>query len=520
MLAMTLNPCAQVEGALQKKLILTIFAFALGSCGTLGLAAREPALTHGVASGDVTASSAIVWSRADTEATMIVEYQPQADGGEPFRISTPNSSEADFTAQVKLESLQPDTTYIYNVWFENPKGASKPETGRFHTAPGTNDRSDVTLIWAGDLGGQGYCRQVSEGYRIFRSMRAFRPSFFIATGDMINADSICEEKGPQDNWINIEGAFPSIASPEVDWENRDQVDEVYSAHWRYNRSDPHFQDFLRSTSMYVQWDDHEVINDFGAAWLWQHADPERLGYPTIVESGREQLDNYHPLQTTSGEMYRSVQWGEALELFLLDTRSYRSENYLEDSPESAKTLLGSEQLEWLKNALADSRATWKIVSAGIPLSVPTGAEVEVLGHDSWSNGLGQGLASKTGFERELLELLTTLDQRNVKNIIFLAADTHFPAQIRYEMDLDGDADTLLIHELISGPLSSGLESPPDALDPTLSPEVLYSEGNVFNFGTLSVEFDSLGVPRIRADIRDESGRVRPGSILELSPLGS
>ena len=44
------------------------------------------------------------------------------------------------------------------------------------------------------------------------------------------------------------------------------AEDGVAAHWRYNRTDPAFQDFLRTTPMYVQWDDHEVINDFGAAW--------------------------------------------------------------------------------------------------------------------------------------------------------------------------------------------------------------------------------------------------------------
>ena len=499
------------------RVISLFLLITLVACGSQQLFQTEPAITHGVASGDVAADSAVIWSRANTAATMKVEIRPEEGTGNPILAEVANSPDKDFAAQVELQGLEPNTDYVYTVRFENLSGVSDEQSGRLRTAPSPTSQSNVSLIWAGDLGGQGYCRRVEEGYSIFRAMLDIEADFFIASGDMINADSICEEKGPQDGWVNIVGEFPSIASQDVNWENRKQVDEVYAAHWRYNRSDQHFQDFLRLTPVYAQWDDHEVINDFGASWIWQHADPQRRGYGTIVDSGLRMLLNYHPMQVSPDRMYRSFKWGEALELFMLDTRSFRSENFQRDSHENAKTMLGPAQLEWLKEGLVNSSATWKIVSGGVPLSVPTGKEVEALGHDSWANGIGPGLASQTGFERELLDLLTVLDEHDVENVVYIAADTHFPAQIRYRIDLDDDGDFLLFHELISSPLSSGLESPPEAFDPTLDPEVLYAEGNLFNFGVVRIEYDLNGLPWLWTEFRDEQGGTRPDSLLILKP---
>ena len=39
-------------------------------------AQSAPRTTHGVASGDVTSSTAVVWARSDREAAMTVRYQP------------------------------------------------------------------------------------------------------------------------------------------------------------------------------------------------------------------------------------------------------------------------------------------------------------------------------------------------------------------------------------------------------------------------------------------------------------
>ena len=347
--------------------------------------------------------------------------------------------------------------------------------------------------------------------------------FYVANGDMIYADNACPRKGPLKGWVNVPGNFPGISDNSVDWLDISQVQEVYYQHWRYNRSDLPFQKFLQSTSQYVQWDDHEVINDFGAAWADYPAQPNRAGYPNIVTAGLKSLFDYHPMArhpTESDRIYRSYRWGLNAELFILDARSYRSKNTSQDS--TAKTMLGPKQLSWLKKGLSRSKATWKIISNDVPLSIPTGSGAISLGRDAFADGknpftaaANPGLASTTGFELELLNLLKYLDKKDVSNIVFIATDVHFAAQLRYEQDFDGDQDTLLFHELVSGPLSAVRNPAPPALDPTLHPVVLYAEGDIFNFGTINI--DAGTQPVLHSDIRDENGKMRPGSDLLLAP---
>ena len=64
-------------------------------------------------------------------------------------------------------------------------------------------------------------------------------------------------------------------------------------------------------------------------------------------------------------LYRSLRWGRHLELFVLDTRSYRDPNSALDSQQQPKTMLGSEQLAWLKDGLASSSATWKVIVSSV-----------------------------------------------------------------------------------------------------------------------------------------------------------
>ena len=276
--------------------------------------------------------------------------------------ATLTNQTTDYTAYVKLERLSPDTLYYYRVWFSNKSDSlnSGTLTGSFRTAPDSSFSSTkpLSFIFAADLGGQKHCRQADNGgYSIFEKMKELSPDFFIANGDMIYAADKCPVKGPSDDWKNIPGNFSGIADPDVNWNNIEQVRDTYLKHWQYNRADPYLQGFLQNTSMYSQWDDHEVINDFGALWpYWNSFNKDREGYPNIVNEGREAFFNYSPIdrnQDDKNRIYRSFNWGPYLDLFILDGRSYRSPNSMVDTPENNKTMLGSEQLQWLEQNLAE-----------------------------------------------------------------------------------------------------------------------------------------------------------------------
>jgi alkaline phosphatase D len=530
-------------------------------------------ISHGIASGDVTNQSAIVWSRVnDQPAQMNVEYDTNANFSNPLSKAAQANSTTDFTAQAKLDGLKPDTQYYYRVWFSasnivnntnsdtsNDLSATSDiaeqfEVGTFRTAPSFNmtinssSSNAISFIWAADLGGQNYCRNADEGgYSIFKSMQSLSPDFFIANGDMIYADGACPTQGPIVNnstnnqtttWTNIPGDFKSIADPSVDWNNITEVRSIFLEHWKYNRNDTYFKEFLSNVSMYSQWDDHEIINDFGSKWPdWNLFSTDREGYPNIVKEGRNAFLYYSPVGSDNNNnndterdpdthIYRSFNWGKDLDLFIIDARSYRSQNHIADTPDSNKTMLGEEQLQWLKQELSNSNATWKVISSDVPISIPTGSNASILGRDGWANGNETNNYSYyTGFERELTDLLRFIDEQGMKNIVFITTDVHFPAFIRYNFDLNNDGDMTEIHELVSGPISAfRLGVPFPQLDETFNPSLLYGEGNVFNFGYIRIEDgrdneeeENIGKPHLIADIRDEKGIVRPGSTLDLRP---
>jgi alkaline phosphatase D len=479
-------------------------------------------ITHGIACGDVTAHGAVIWARCNAEGQMRVQCSRDPAYLESVidLADVPALGGEDNTASVRLRNLTPGSLYHYRVWFMN-----QPETeetvlsyaneGTFTTPPDSSTSAPVRFVWGHGLGGDGHCRLEGHGYGIFTRMADLEPDFFVALGSMIYAEDECRAKVSEgkSTWENIPGGFSSVSAPEVAWEQLSQTRHIFWQHWRYTRADEHLRHLLSRTCFYGQWDDGEVLRDFGGSWdYWNAENRDRQGYPLLVLEGRDAFLEYTPIARDPQEVnriYRSFHRGKDLDLFLLDVRSYRSRNDEPDTPDNHKTMLGTRQLEWLRQGLLHSTATWKVVSCGVPLSVPIGDPQH--GRDGWAAG---DETDTSGFERELLDLLGSLDRGHVRNLVFLTAGANWAAQIRYEQDLDGDGQPLLFHELLVGPLSAR-PSEPTAVDATLAPLLLYDEGGFFNFGSANITRQADGKVHLLAEVRGEDGKARPGSSLDL-----
>ena len=126
-------------------------------------------LSHGIASGDVTASSAVIWARASGQAQMHVEVATDSQFQRVKSSRSAAASEAtDFTAQLVLNGLDADTRYWYRVWFAGPGAAGRSQVsespvGTFKTAPAASQSRAVSFIVGADLGGQRFCRNAATG---------------------------------------------------------------------------------------------------------------------------------------------------------------------------------------------------------------------------------------------------------------------------------------------------------------------------------------------------------------------
>jgi alkaline phosphatase D len=482
-------------------------------------------VNEGIASGDVTNDSVIIWSRVNKPSFMNVEFTNNTSFVNSKSESILVDQNTDFTGNIKLNNLTAATKYFYRVYFSSLDNniTSSSIMGTFKTAHNLVMSNDsISFIVGGDIGGQTYCREQYTGYSIFEKMMNLTPNFYIQNGDMIYADDDCP-KHRLDGRQNIAGNFFGISDPQVNWNNKTQVHDIYLKHWLYNRADHHLQNFLKNTSMYSQWDDHEVLDDFGAGWsYWNSETQNRTGYENLVHEGRKTFFNFSPIDrniTDPNRIYRSFQWGNELDLLILDARSDRSRNDVTDTIENNKTMLGSEQLTWLKDKLLHSNAIWKIVSSDVPISIPTGVNSSKFGRDGWANGISLDFSSKTGFERELEKIMKFIDDNNIKNVVFVTTDVHFPIILKYNRDMNGDGDSVGVYEIISGPLSAftlGIPSAPLLMpDPTFKPTVFYVEGGIFNFAYIQIVEGTDGKSHMLVDIIGADGIARPNSHLDL-----
>src|SRR5919205_1153511 len=86
------------------------------------------------------------------------------------------------------------------------------------------------------------------------------------------------------------------------------------------------------------------------------------------------------------------------------------------------------------------------------------------------------------FVRERSEFLNFPDNHNIKNVIFIATDVHFAANVKVVEDPNHDGNKLLFYELTNGPLSTFAKNTTNPLDLTLHANYLYNESAIFNFG--------------------------------------
>jgi alkaline phosphatase D len=417
---------------------------------------------------EVASDRATIWVRAEGGGTTRVRYgseptglTPASPGGVKTATLAPDPRR-DHTAHAVLTGLAPATRYVFEALHGGAAVA-----GTFATAPRETDDVRARLLWSGDLGGGGHCRDVEDGYPIFSAMRRRRADFFLFLGDTIYADHPCGRPGRRPGAGDV--AATSIAQ--------------FHAKHRDNRRDHAVQRFLRSTPVYAVWDDHEVRNNFAARF-----DPRA---PTGLRAFRD----YWAIDGPPGEpdrLYRRVRWGRHVEAFILDTRQYRSANRDEDGP--AKSMLGPVQRAWLLDGLAASDATWKVVVTSVPLGMFTGGSVS----DSWSSANALGFPRRgTGFVHERDLILSWLFERGVRNVVFLSGDAHHAELIRHE-PVPGS----VVHEFVAGPLSAR-RGFPRFLDRSLGSRSLGALGLANNFGELDADGASLTVR-----VFDTSGSVR------------
>lgn len=432
-----------------------------------------PIVTHGVQSGDVNTSSGVVWARCDRPARMIVEVSTTESFSDGRLLRGPAALEnTDFTARLDLNGLPSGREIFYRVRFADLADVGtigEPTVGRFVTAPANNDERDVVFVWGGDVAGQGWgINPEWGGMRSFATMRAVQPDFFLHCGDTVYADNPMVAEVP-------------LANGEV-WKNllipeKTKVAETlaeFRGQFKYNLLDEHVRRFAAEVPVFATWDDHETVNNWYPDEMLTSERYTTRSASLLAARGNRAFHEFMPIRRPSADperIYRVVHYGPMLDVFILDMRSYRGANgpnrQAEPGPESA--FLGPAQVTWLKEQLAASTATWKIIAASMPIGLARRD-----GPDAYEAIANRDGGPPLGREHEIAEILRSAKANRVRNMVWLTADVHYtaahfydPAQARFS-DFDG------FWEFVSGPLHASTGSRAD-LDETFGPTVVFEK---------------------------------------------
>jgi alkaline phosphatase D len=437
----------------------------------------RPQIASGIQIGDVTGDRAIVWSRADRPARLIVERAFHEDFRDAVRVRGPLALEpTDFTARVDLTGLPPNREVFVRVMFEDlssGKALSEPQTGRFLTAPSV--RRDVTFAWSGDTAGQGWgINKEWGGMKCYETVRRERPDFFLHSGDTIYADGpiAAEVKLPDGTiWKNLVTEEVSKVAETL---------KEFRGRYAYNLLDENVRRMSAEVPQIWQWDDHEVMNnwsdskDISADKRYAEKNVQLL----IARAARAFLE-YAPMRyhgaDESERVYRKIAYGPLLDVFVIDMRSYRGPNSWnrQEAPGPDAAFLGPQQLAWLKDGLKHSRAVWKVIAADMPIGLLVGDGKDAQGRDRFE-AVANGDGPPLGREFEFADLFSTIKRQKTRNIVWLTADVHYCAAHYFDPAKAQFTDFDPFWEFVSGPIHAGGFGP-NALDNTFGPQLVFQK---------------------------------------------
>lgn len=328
------------------------------------------AFPQGVASGDPSTSSVILWTRRQPTPgaafhLLTVEVSADPDFRRiAVRDQVRVGPETDWTARVLAAGLKPGREYWYR--FTDERGAGS-RVGRTLTAPADDDERPVRFAFVS-------CQDVTQGacnaYRrmIWEDERAppsERMGFVLHLGDFIYEVVWYPEDSP--NGVKRGRKLRDLVRLPTGEKMHDfhvaASLEDYRALYRAYLTDPDLQDARARWPFVPVWDNHEFswqgwqsqqVFDgktrpgqslkVAANQAWFEYQPARVRH-----MGGESLDRFrapkvanHPIREVdrlglgldpdnlaavrSLEIFRSLRWGRNLELIITDNHSYRSES--------------------------------------------------------------------------------------------------------------------------------------------------------------------------------------------------
>ena len=389
--------------------VVLFFAYILSLVAQEHKISLQPCLKpfyHGIASGDPLPNKVIIWTRVTPDSvqvnqSIIVNWKMATDTGMTHVVQTGvllTDSSADFTVKVDVAGLNPNTFYYYEFQtgnFLSPRGRTK-------TAPtgAAVDSLRFALV---------SCANFEAGYFNVYGSLLQREDFdaVLALGDYIYE-------------YNTGGYSPN-ATVNRQWSPANEILSIADYRMRYSsyKLDNDLQKLHQQFPFIIIYDDHEFAND---AWMngAENHQPNEGLWSIRKAMAQRAFFEWLPIRQVSTtnpyQIYRTIKYGNLLELIMLDTRitgrDLQAGTTGATVTANSRNLLGTTQYTWLTNKLDSSSAKWKVLGQQVMM-----APLKVFGiafnGDQWD-----------GYPAERDRVYNYVLNHNISNMVVITGDIH------------------------------------------------------------------------------------------------
>lgn len=374
----------------------------------------ETPFTLGVASGDPTATSCVIWTRLaprplEPEGGMpglrvAVDWEVADDEKFANVVAKGRATagpELSYSVHADVPGLRPDRWY----WYRFTSNDAVSPAGRLRTAPATAAETPLRLAVAS-------CQNFPEGYfTAYAHMAREEIDLVMHLGDYI---------------YEYAAGSPGVRS-HVGMEIR-TVDDYRRRYAQY-KQEAELQAAHARCPWTVVWDDHEVDNNYAGLTgeLGMESEEQmRLRRAAAYQAWWEHQPVRVPRAKSWADLsiMRTLRWGRLAHFHMLDTRQYRSDQACGDGYQNVpcgewarpeRTLLGAPQERWLAKEMETSTARWQVLGNQVmvgPYDFTPGDATRV-SMDQWS-----------GYPAAMSRLTETIANTAPNRTVILTGDIH------------------------------------------------------------------------------------------------
>jgi len=379
--------------------------------------------------GGVTDTSVVVYIRTTSATPITLELDDDPAFGSPLTYNAATVAASDSVALIQAGGLQPRTTY--HARFKINGTVQTAGTGKVRTFPTPGQAGNYVVTF-------GACQSDNELDTIYVTIATHNPDLFFHMGDWYypNNDSITRTTTNvyARQWGQVTAAY------------RNKYDDQYMRPFLAN----HATGYVYDDCDYVEGNSSSLT----ASYIRASGTDVDFAEPAFDSTSRRnairgyyELYPHYPLVDTAEGIYHSFRLGN-IEVFMLDLRSRRSPNleifrktsnflapWVYDPP-AGHTIMGDIQKQWLKDALLNSTATWKILVCSVPFNKAynqlmtlalQAQRVTIPGQDNGGFLAGKLADGWSGFQADQAELYDFCVQNDIRNIVVTSGDSHMSA---------------------------------------------------------------------------------------------